>query len=316
MRPDQRSAIEQKLITAGYANVDVLRWRPGSRAGTYVVVAWRGGTKYRLRVNALDGNVLNRRQINQSQTPVEIIRRLARLAGFYYLTNMSWQAGPGLYRGEAWQKGYRWRIWVRARDGQIVRRQRLGGRTTLANARQRLEGFGYTDIDGLRFVDNRREGYFTAVAQRNNEKFRVYARASDGRPVRTVLLSRRLSKADIERRILAEGYERHENVEFVKDKDDGHYEGFAWKNGLKYRLKVRGSDGQIYRRTLIDPRADKAAIEDMLFNFGYDRNETIKFVEDNAGGHFEVIAWRGGRKYLLRLRAHDGSIYKREQLAK
>jgi uncharacterized membrane protein YkoI len=309
-------AIERRLIAAGYRNVDILRWRPGSRAGTYVAVAMQGQTKYRLRVNALNGSVSSRRQINQSRTPVEIIRRLARLAGFHYLTNLNWQGGQGIYRGEAWQKGYRWRIWVRARDGNIVRRQRLGGRTTLAKARQRLTAFGYSDIDALRFVDNRREGYFVGVAERNNEKFRVFARASDGRPTRTVLLSRRLSKQAVERRILADGYERHEDVEYAKGKGDGHYEGFAWKNGLKFRLKVRAADGQIFRRTLIDPRANKAAIEDTLFNFGYDRNEQIRFVEDNAGGHFEVIAWRGGRKYQLFLRAHDGTIYRREQLAK
>ncbi len=197
-----------------------------------------------------------------------------------------------------------------------MRRRRLGGRTTLALARQGLSNAGYTDITGLRFVDNRREGYFVANAERNNDKFRVIARARDGRPIRTVLLSRRLPKEDIERRILAQGYERHQNVEYVKSANDGHYEGFAWKNGLKYRLKVRGADGQIYGRTLIDPRANKAAIEDMLFNFGYDRNEQINFVEDNAGGHFEVVAWRGGRKYKLSLRANDGSIFSREQLAK
>ena len=309
-------AIEKRLIAAGYRNGDILRWRPGSRAGTYVAVALQGQIKYRMRVNALNGSVSSRRQINQSRTPVEIIRRLARLAGFHYLTNLNWQGGQGVYRGEAWQKGYRWRIWVRARDGNIVRRQRLGGRTTLAKARQRLTAFGYTDIDALRFVDNRREGYFVGVAERNNEKFRVFARASDGRPIRTVMLSRRLSKKAIERRILADGYERHEDVEYAKGKGDGHYEGFAWKNGLKYRLKVRAADGQIFRRTLIDPRANKAAIEDTLFNFGYDRNEQIRFVEDNAGGHFEVIAWRGGRKYQLFLRAHDGTIYRREQMAK
>ncbi len=101
------AAVEQRLVRAGYRKVDILRWRPGSRAGTYAAVAWQGQVKYRLRVNALDGNVMSRRQINQSQTPVEIIRRLARLAGFHYLNRLTWLGSQGVYRGEAWRKGYR-----------------------------------------------------------------------------------------------------------------------------------------------------------------------------------------------------------------
>ena len=309
-------AVERRLARAGYRDIDVLRWRPDDKAGAYLVVAWQNRSKYRLRVSAADGAVARRRKIDEQQVPVEVIRRLARLAGFHHMDDLAWQGRQGAYRGVAWQNGYRWRIWVRARDGRILRRERLGGRVSDVAVRRRLTAAGFTEVSGLRFVDNRREGYYVAVARRGDEKFRVFARAADGRPVRTVLLSRRLGKAAILQRIRAAGYERAEELDLERDKDGDYYTAFAWKNGRKYRLKVRASDGGIYWRTLLEPRASTVNIEDLLFSFRYDRHERIRFVEDAAGGHFEVIAWRAGRKYRLYLRAHDGSIYRRVTLAK
>lgn len=306
--------IERILERNGWREVSVFRWQADGRAGVYTAVGRQGGGRFRLVVKADSGDVVRRDALARRQPAVEVIRRIAAAAGYRHLGDLKWIAAQGLYQGTAWQQGHHYRLWVRAHDNKVVRRERIGGRLPEAQIRQRLGQAGYSGVTGLRFVDDGRAGHYEAVAERGNEKYQLVVSSSTGQPVRTTLLSKRISEAELTEKLMRAGYEKVAEVGFQRDDSGGHYEADAWKNGRKYRVHARAADGTEYRRVLVSPRASATDVEDKLFDEGYDNVADVKFVEDDTGGHFEATARRNGRKYKVWCRAHDGSLYHRDEI--
>lgn len=180
---DARKALRRD----GYRRIRNLRFVDRGRNEFYVARARKGGTVYRVTLNARNGNVVRNKPIKQVRATEAQVRQMLKRRGYDDIANVRFRDrnNDEFWIARASKGGTIWRVFLDAETARPLRRVAIkDDRITQREARLAIRRAGYRRIQNLRQAERRGRAVFVARASRRGGTYRVVVDATDGDLVR------------------------------------------------------------------------------------------------------------------------------------